>query len=147
MIDSVTTQFDQCRQALVAQREPLVQAITDAKRVEAEASTLLKQLDRAIAALDGQGVARGSKKADGKSASRKSCSNKDEVMTLIKEGLASSPKISKDELKQQVALKLKERGRSLSMYANLFARCVEELPSWRRGSLDIHPGPAGQQPC
>jgi hypothetical protein len=127
MIDNIQSQFSQCRDVLLAQREPLVLAIKDARLAEAQATELLKQLDDAIVALNGSRPRSLSKqKRPPVPHEKRECSNKDEVMLLLQEVLEFNPTFSDLELKDAVAEKLRQRGRSLSMFANLFIHCVRE---------------------
>lgn len=126
MIVSITDQFAECGNLLVAQREPLLRAISEARAAEAQAMELLKQLDRALAALEGEAPKATTKRRRGSDKSERKCSTKIEVLTLLAEASEEIPYATDAELRDAVQEKLRGRGRSLSMFAKLFADCLQE---------------------
>lgn len=126
MIEDLTVAFERCRELLRSQRAPLVTAIAEAQAAEAQAAALLKKLDESLATLDDEGRPRAAKKKRPAAEGQKKCADKPEVRRLIAACRADLPRATDDELKQAVASRLRDDGRSLSMFAKLFADCLAE---------------------
>jgi len=90
-----------------------------------EAEKELEQVDAALAAIgEKPSRSKGKKRSSGKS--RLPCATKSEVLEVIHQTLAENSQVPKDDLKELAGEKLRERGKSLSMFEALFAKCLSE---------------------
>jgi hypothetical protein len=126
VITAIQDRFHECRDALVAQRQPLLAAIDEARAAEVQAAELLRQLDEALAALGNGDEKKAKGRKRSKDADQRPCATKDEVMQLIEEVIAAAKGLTAPQIKDDVAKRLRERGRSLAMFGSLFARCMRD---------------------
>lgn len=135
MLEEVENHLQDCVTLLLKQRKPLVE-LRDARRKQAkQADDLIKNVDRAVAGLQSNSSSNSRRKATGKSA--QSCSNKQEILELMRLVLQENQSVPVDDLKELVADRLRERKRSLSMYANIFAKCLRE-PEFQEATQGVY---------
>lgn len=113
------------REKLLAIRELCLTETTDLRTQLTEAEKELEQVDAALIAI-GEKPSRGKAKKRASGKSRLPCATKDEVLAVIHEVLSENGTVPEDDLKSLAGEKLRERGKSLSMFAALFAKCLAD---------------------
>lgn len=113
------------REKLHAIRDVCVNESKDLRRQLAEAEKELEQVDAALTAIgEKPGRSTAKKRSSGKP--RLPCATKEEVLSAIHETLADNGQLPEGDLKDLAGEKLRGRGKSLSMFARLFAKCLED---------------------
>lgn len=116
---------DEIRDKLRAVRDACVYETKEIKQRLVEIEKELEQVDAALTAIGDK--PRRKKPGGGKPGKpRKPCADKEQVLALMHETLADNRVIRQGELKDLCAAKLRERGYSLSMFAALFAKCLDD---------------------
>jgi hypothetical protein len=116
--------FAKCRSLLTEQRAALVLTLDEALATVERTTETLGEIDRAIAGMSPvEPVKRPKDKA---STAKRKCSTKQEVLAMTQQVLREGGPLKLDALKEAVASRLRERGRSLSMFANLFESCLAD---------------------
>lgn len=121
----MTPAVKEIRDKLCAIRELCITEATDLRTQLAEAEKELEQVDAALKAI-GEKPSRGKAKKRSSGKSRLPCATKDEVLAVIHEVLGENGTVSKGDLKSLAGEKLRGRGKSLSMFGALFAKCLDD---------------------
>lgn len=129
----MTPAVEEIRSKLHAIRELCLTETKDLRTQLAEAEKELEQIDAALTAI-GEKPARGKAKKRGSGKSRLPCATKDEVLAVIHEVLNENGTVPEDDLKSLAGEKLRERGKSLSMFAAIFAKCLDDPSIDQSGS-------------
>jgi hypothetical protein len=107
---------------------PIVADVRDQCSAQvAKAEDMIGRIEGAVDRLEGKAekpAKSRSKRATGEKTSN--CTNKQELLELITEILRENSEVPVEDLKGLAAGKLRKRGLSLSMFANIFTKCLKE---------------------
>lgn len=114
---------EEIREKLRAIRNVCVSDAGELRTQLAEAEKELEQVDAALAAI---GEKPGKARKSGRGKSRLPCATKEEVLDVIREVLTENGSVPEDDLKELAGEKLRQRNKSLSMFAALFTKCLND---------------------
>ncbi|QDS97082.1 hypothetical protein [Adhaeretor mobilis] len=138
----MSTAVAEIRDKLRAIRDLCLADTKDLRTQLAEAEQELEQVDTALAAI-GEKPSRRKKRKPAATSERRPCATKAEVLAVIHEILGENGSMPAVGLKKLAGEKLRERGKSLSMFAALFAKCLGDpsLVEKTAGSLSLTAAP------
>jgi hypothetical protein len=143
MNETVATQLAQCRQLLLGQRPELLRAVDEARAAEAQAATLLEQLDAALAAL---GVETPKKRRRRKKSAPSQGAlplSKAEVHAAIEASRRERPGQTAGAIEADVAHRFSKQGRDTTGLGPLLAACFDDLRTAERRSAAPGAGAPG----
>ncbi|QDV79074.1 hypothetical protein [Botrimarina mediterranea] len=144
MNETVATQLAQCRQLLLGQRPELLRAVEEARAAEAQATTLLEQLDAALAALGVETPKKRRRRKKGSPSQGALPLSKAEVHAAIEASRRERPGQTAAAIEADVAHRLSKQGRDIAGLGPLLAACFDDIRiAERRSAASLAGTPAG----